>query len=105
MVEMKSEAMPTSGFKVRPLLRVAKAKPSLVEPQKSEVRDQKPEVREQRSEVNELPSGSAGGKLGRSLSKTNVKRTRLRELTEELRTLEAKLRRGGGPDKIAKQHK
>ncbi|HET6975637.1 MAG TPA: acyl-CoA carboxylase subunit beta [Pyrinomonadaceae bacterium] len=30
--------------------------------------------------------------------------TRLRELTEQLRQLEAKLRRGGGPDKIDRQH-
>lgn len=32
-------------------------------------------------------------------------RTRLRELTETLKRLEAKLRRGGGPDKIDRQHK
>ena len=31
-------------------------------------------------------------------------RTRLRDLTEELKRLEAKLRRGGGPDKIERQH-
>jgi len=31
-------------------------------------------------------------------------RTRMRELVEELRRLEAKLRRGGGPDKIERQH-
>ena len=30
--------------------------------------------------------------------------TRLRELTEQLLQLEAKLRRGGGPDKIDRQH-
>jgi 3-methylcrotonyl-CoA carboxylase beta subunit len=30
---------------------------------------------------------------------------RLRELTEEVRQLEAKLRRGGGPEKIERQHK
>jgi acetyl-CoA carboxylase carboxyltransferase component len=30
---------------------------------------------------------------------------RLREMTEELKRLEAKLRRGGGPDKIERQHK
>ena len=32
-------------------------------------------------------------------------RARLRELTGELRQLEEKLRLGGGPDKIDKQHK
>jgi len=31
-------------------------------------------------------------------------RTRLRQLTEDLRRLESKLKRGGGPDKIEKQH-
>ncbi|PYS92836.1 MAG: propionyl-CoA carboxylase [Acidobacteria bacterium] len=31
-------------------------------------------------------------------------RTRLRELVEELRRLEAKLRRGGGPERIERQH-
>jgi acetyl-CoA carboxylase carboxyltransferase component len=32
-------------------------------------------------------------------------RSRLRELSEEIRRLEARLREGGGPDRIAKQHK
>jgi 3-methylcrotonyl-CoA carboxylase beta subunit len=36
---------------------------------------------------------------------TTESRTRLRELTADLRRLEAKLRRGGGPDKIERQHK
>ena len=31
-------------------------------------------------------------------------RTRLRELTEELRALEARLRMGGGEDKVERQH-
>ena len=31
--------------------------------------------------------------------------TRLRELSDEVKALEAKLREGGGPDKIARQHK
>ena len=30
--------------------------------------------------------------------------TRLRELSDQLKQLEAKLRRGGGPDKIDRQH-
>ncbi|MCA1592433.1 MAG: acyl-CoA carboxylase subunit beta, partial [Acidobacteria bacterium] len=37
-------------------------------------------------------------------SPASVKGTRLRELTAELRALEAGLRLGGGPDKIEKQH-
>ncbi len=88
MAEMKSEAVSTSGFKVRPLSRVAKRDES--EP-KSEVGGQRSEVRSQKSEVSS-PQNDAG-------------RSRLRELTDELRELEARLRLGGGPDKIAKQHK
>jgi Carboxyl transferase domain len=81
MAETESEAVSTSGFKVRPLSKVAKRDESS---QKSEVSGQRPEVLS---------------------SKTNAGRPRLRELTEELRALEASLRLGGGPDKIAKQHK
>ncbi|HET6891585.1 MAG TPA: acyl-CoA carboxylase subunit beta [Pyrinomonadaceae bacterium] len=36
---------------------------------------------------------------------TKLSGNRLRELTEELKQLEAKLRLGGGPEKIARQHK
>ncbi len=32
-------------------------------------------------------------------------RSRLRELSADLRALEAKLRQGGGPERIARQHK
>ncbi|MDQ3686763.1 MAG: acyl-CoA carboxylase subunit beta, partial [Acidobacteriota bacterium] len=32
------------------------------------------------------------------------KRTRMRELVEDLQRLESKIRRGGGPDKIERQH-
>jgi acetyl-CoA carboxylase carboxyltransferase component len=39
-----------------------------------------------------------------ALPATKESRKRLRELTDELRELEAKLRLGGGPDKIEKQH-
>jgi 3-methylcrotonyl-CoA carboxylase beta subunit len=81
MAEMKSEVVSTSGFKVRPLSRVVKGDES----------SQKSEVGGQTSEV--------------STSQTNTKPSRLRELTEELRALEARLRLGGGPDKIEKQHK
>src|SRR6266850_3842614 len=78
---MKSEVVPTSGFKVRPLSKVVKDDDS----------NQKSEVRGQRSEVQSW--------------KTDAKRSRLRELTAGLRALEAKLRLGGGPDKIERQHK
>ncbi len=44
--------------------------------------------------------------MKRSQSSANSEtRVRLRELTAELKRLEAKLRRGGGPDKIERQHK
>jgi acetyl-CoA carboxylase carboxyltransferase component len=91
MAETESEAVSTSGFKVRPLSKVAKADSSPAEPQKADVRDQTSEIRNQKS--------------GASSSKADAGRSRLRELTEELRALEAKLRVGGGSDKIAKQHK
>ncbi len=44
--------------------------------------------------------------MKRSVPTTTTKQAnqRLRELTEELRELEARLRLGGGPDKIEKQH-
>ncbi|MBC7912433.1 MAG: acyl-CoA carboxylase subunit beta, partial [Pyrinomonadaceae bacterium] len=38
------------------------------------------------------------------ISSAKESRTRLRHLTEDLQRLEAKLRRGGGPDKIERQH-
>src|SRR5512132_2056471 len=38
-------------------------------------------------------------------SKPKQQSSRLKELTAELQQLEAKLRLGGGPDKIEKQHK
>src|SRR5437667_4905101 len=80
MAEMKSEIVSTSGFNVRPLSRVVKGDKS----------SQKSEIRGQTSAVSS--TGDARG-------------SRLRELTNELRALEAKLRLGGGPDKIEKQHK
>jgi acetyl-CoA carboxylase carboxyltransferase component len=87
MAEMKSEAVSTSGFKVRPLSRVAKADSSTAQPLKAEAgaQDDTP------SKPHDL--------------KSQGKRSRLRDLTRELRELEAKIRVGGGPDKIEKQHK
>src|SRR5258708_418740 len=81
MAEIESEVVPASEFKVRPLSRVAKRDETS---QKSEVRSQKSEV---------------------LASKTNAGHSRLSELTEELHKLEAKLRLGGGPERIEKQHK
>jgi acetyl-CoA carboxylase carboxyltransferase component len=119
MAETESEALPTSGFKVRPLLRVAKAKPHEAAGAKAESSRQAADGRPPDAE--KLPAKSAPEKISEiiepgkertrrprsqhQVERLQAKRTRLRELTEELRTLEAKLRRGGGPDKIAKQHK
>ena len=83
MAEIEPDVARASGFKVRPLSRVAKADSSSAEPGV--------EVRDHTSEV--------------SSSTPDVRRSRLRELTEELRALEAKLRLGGGADKVEKQHK
>src|ERR1044072_6285489 len=81
MAESESEVAPTSGFKVRPLLKQKTAG----SPQKAEgISPNQPENREH---------------------ETEPKRTRLRELTKELRELEAKLRLGGGADRVQKQHK
>jgi acetyl-CoA carboxylase carboxyltransferase component len=46
-----------------------------------------------------------GSTIGKPDATTSGKRSRLRELTDGLREVEEKLRIGGGPDKIAKQHK
>jgi acetyl-CoA carboxylase carboxyltransferase component len=122
MAETESEAVPTSGFKVRPLSRVVKAEPFSGETLPAEDGQQNSEqVADGRSHdfqnhpgkpapettTEAMASGKerAGRPRSHQVERSQTKRTRLRELTEELRTLEAKLRRGGGPDKIEKQHK
>ena len=87
---MKSEPVSTSGFKVRPLSKVAK--PEVQASGSQQTADGSPQERQDR------PSKSPA-------EKSEARPSRLRDLTEELRALEAKLRLGGGPDKIAKQHK
>src|SRR5256884_1138429 len=79
MTETESEVVPPSGFKVRPLSRVAK--PAI-----------------EKAEARRPPSKVA---FTRSISQG----TRLRELTNELHELEARLRLAGGVEKIEKQHK
>ncbi len=103
MAETESEAASRSGFKVRPLSRVAKADSSAADPLKTEVTKQKAESSRQtaggrRQDIDNRSTQSSSEKIP-------SKRTRLRELTDELRRLEAKVRLGGGPDKIARQHK
>ena len=82
MAETESEVVSTSGFKVRPLSRVAKRG------------DQKPEGSQ--------PAGD--GPSNSQSAKSEIKSSRLRQLTNELRELEAKLRLGGGAERIEKQH-
>ena len=86
MAEIEPDVAPASGFKVRPLSRVVKAESSLAETEKAEGHKQKAD-----SESSKPPN--------------QTKPSRLRELTEELRSIEARIRLGGGPDKILKQHK
>jgi acetyl-CoA carboxylase carboxyltransferase component len=51
-------------------------------------------------------TGTAGrGAAGGSARKVESGHSRLRELVSAVRTLEDRLRQGGGPDRIAKQHK
>jgi 3-methylcrotonyl-CoA carboxylase beta subunit len=78
MAETEPEIVSTSKFKVRPL-----SKP-------------KPVGGEQKLEASASETQS---------SQAPEKRSHLRELTEELRALEARLRLGGGVDKIERQHK
>jgi 3-methylcrotonyl-CoA carboxylase beta subunit len=83
MAEIKTDVQSPSGFKVKPLSRVIK-------------RD-------------EVAEGGSVQKKGSSNpeaddSKFQNKRSRLRELTEDLHNLEARLRLGGGTDKVNKQH-
>src|SRR6266446_9637029 len=82
MAEIEPDVAPASGFKVRPLSRVASVDSSLAEPQKAQGSSSEPQD-----------------------PKSQNKHSRLRELTEQLRAVEARVRLGGGPDKIAKQHK
>jgi len=81
MAEREAEVVTTSGFKVRPLSK-----------QKTAGSEQKAE------DTSSKPSDVHG-------ETTQNKSTRLRELTKELRGLEARLRLGGGPERIEKQHK
>jgi 3-methylcrotonyl-CoA carboxylase beta subunit len=87
MAETESEVVSTSGVKARPVSKVANVDLSLAEPQKPDAK--------QRAGTNPSPRSP----------KPQMKLSRLRELTEDLRQLETKLRLGGGPEKIEKQHK
>ena len=80
MADTESEVVSTSGFKVRPLTK-----------QKAVGSGQKAETL--------ATEGSS------TPAEHQPKQSRLRELTNELRELEAKIRLGGGSERIEKQHK
>src|SRR2546423_4020765 len=89
MAEAESEVVPTSGFKVRPLSKRESGTAS-----------------EESGGARPIINPAAASDLDKSPSAiTNGKPKRLRELTNELLELEAKLRLGGGPARIEKQHK
>ncbi len=71
MAEIEPDVAPASGFKVRPLSRVASVDSSLAEPQKAVGSSPEPQD-----------------------PKSQNKHSRLRELTEELRAVEARVRLG-----------
>ena len=79
MADTESEVVSTSGFKVRPLTK-----------QKAVGSGQKAETLT--TEGTSTPA------------EPQPKQSRLRELTNELRGLEAKIRLGGGSERIEKQH-
>jgi acetyl-CoA carboxylase carboxyltransferase component len=81
MAERESEVVSTSGFKVRPLSK------------------REPGAGSRESEISE------GSTASLTTNPDKPKQSRLHELTNELRELEAKLRLGGGIERIEKQHK
>ena len=88
MAEIESEVVSTSGFRVRPLSK----RESTVGSQESATRGG--------------PEGSSSEPHGqRSHPSSPTNRSRLRRLTTELHELEARIRLGGGSDRIEKQHK
>ena len=87
MAETESEVVPTSGFKVRPLYKA----------------EGSGQGAEGRNAITELDRAQHLAEPAGAISNTG-KQSRLRELTDELRELEAKIRLGGGPERIEKQH-
>ena len=90
MAETEAEVVSTSGFKVRPL---SKREPG--------VRSQEPEAKN--SSV--IVSNASEPKNTPATTSPTKPKSRLHDLTNELQELEAKLRLGGGSDRIEKQHK
>ncbi|MGQ0762224.1 MAG: acyl-CoA carboxylase subunit beta [Acidobacteriota bacterium] len=80
MADTESEGVSTSGFKVRPLTR-------------------------QKAVGSGLEAETLTTEGSSTPAENQSKQSRLRELTNELRELEAKIRLGGGSEKIEKQHR
>lgn len=89
MAETESEVVPTSGFKIRPLSKRESGNAGRQTDATHRV---------------DAPSVVANSSQNTSAINSRLK-SRLRELTNELRELEATLRVGGGPERIEKQHK
>ncbi len=79
MAETESEVVSTSGFKVRPLTK-------------------------QKAVSSEPKAENTSATAPQATVDVPQPKSRLRELTNELRELEAKVRAGGGAERIAKQH-
>jgi 3-methylcrotonyl-CoA carboxylase beta subunit len=84
LAETESEVVPTSGFKVRPLSRVSR--------------------RVDQNAESAVPTAEPAGADAPAQTPSQGKTSRLRLLTDELHKLEARLRLGGGAERIEKQH-
>ncbi|MDX6443151.1 MAG: 3-methylcrotonyl-CoA carboxylase beta subunit [Blastocatellia bacterium] len=104
MAETEPDVAPASGFKVRPLSRVVGGGASLKEPEKAVGSRQGAEGGTSDT-AGEPKSRVPSALRADGTSALPGKRSRLRELTDGLREVEDRLRTGGGPEKIAKQHK
>src|SRR2546427_9908276 len=108
MAETESEVASTSGFKVRPLSKResgAKRELGAGSPESDDGR-QVAEGRgqQEQSKVQKAKPPEAEHSSNSKSSSSKTQRPRLYQLTAELRELEAKLRLGGGADRIKKQH-
>jgi 3-methylcrotonyl-CoA carboxylase beta subunit len=91
MAEMKTDVQSPTGFKVKPLSREIKRDEMSADGGAQNAVGSKQEAENSASQTH---------------SKTSqMPHSRLRGLTENLHQLEARLRLGGGPEKIEKQHK
>ncbi len=104
MAEIEPDVAPASGFKVRPLSRVVRDRSSAGQPGESHDGKQEPEGRTPNA-AGEPESSLPNAHGADGASARPGKHSRLRALTDDLREVEARIKVGGGPDKIAKQHK